>query len=782
MKTKSLLAVLLIFPLLSIAQSTSTIKGNVVDKQSQYELPGVKITLTSVEPVIKSGTDMYGNFRLENVPVGRHSITVEYIGYEKVSMSNLMVTAGKELHINIELEESTEDLGELVVKAQDDKRDALNEMSTVSARTFSIEEANRYAGALQDPARMAQNFAGVSGASDDRNDIIIRGNSPTGVLWRLEGIDIPSPNHFSTIGTTGGPVSMLNINNLSNSDFMTSAFSADYGNALSGVFDLNLRNGNADKREYLGQVGFNGFEFGAEGPFKKGGRASYLANYRYSTLGVFSAMGIDFGTGASIPQYQDLTFKLNLPTEKAGRFTFFGIMGTSFIEFLAEDAGDNNLFSGDDENTRFTSNTAVIGATHTYFFNPNTYSKLVIAGSGVQTTGLIDSISPVDQSTHRDFGMDRKQVKYAANYKINKKFNAKNTVSVGAIGELYTIDFLDSTRVGSDFIPVSSFEGNAVLLQSYLLWQHKFGRRTTLNSGLHSQHFLLSNSNAIEPRLGLKFQLNEKHTLSAGAGLHSQIQPLTVYFTNEIINGETTQPNLNLDFTKSIHTVVGHDFFIGQDIRLKTELYYQYLYNVPVDTASSGFSMLNEGADFVLTDRTGIENTGTGMNYGIEFTLEKFYSKSYYFLTTVSLFESTYKGSDGVERNTVFNGNYVLNVLGGKEFKLGSKASLSFDTKLTYAGGRRYTPIDLVASQTWDQEIRQWDQPNSAQYDPYFRLDFKTTFRFNGKRTSQQFSVDLQNITGQQNIFQYGYNRYTGDVGTTYQRGFFPDVQYKIFF
>ncbi len=767
----------------SIAQNlSSTIKGKVSDKQSQYEIPGVKITVLSVEPNLKTGTDVYGRFRIENVPVGRHTIKVEYIGYESVTLSNLMLNSGKELDLNIQLEESTEEMETVVIKSQDDKRDALNDMSTVSARTFSIEEANRYSGSLQDPARMAQNFAGVSGASDDRNDIIIRGNSPTGVLWRLEGIDIPSPNHFSTIGTTGGPVSMLNINNLSNSDFMTSAFSADYGNALSGVFDLNLRNGNSDKREYLGQVGFNGFELGAEGPFKKGGRSSYLINYRYSTLGVFHALGIDFGTGASIPQYQDLTFKVNVPTKSAGRFTVFGIMGKSFIEFLAEDVGDNNLFSGENEDTRFNSNTAIVGASHTYFFNPKTYSKLVIAATGVQTEGMIDSVSTIDQSKHRQFGFDRKQLKYAINYKINKKFNARNTASIGVISELHDIDFIDSARVGNGFVSNSDFNGNALLTQGYLLWQHRFNEKLTLNSGLHSQHFFLSNSHAIEPRLGLKMKLNPKHSLSFGAGMHSQIQPLTVYFVREDLNGESIMPNEDIDFTKSMHFVLGHDFFLTNDIRIKSEIYYQNLYNVPIDTAVSSFSMLNEGADFVVTDRTGIVNSGTGYNYGFELTFEKFFSKSYYFLTTVSIFQSKYEGSDQIERNTVFNGNYVLNALGGKEFKLGKRASISFDTKLTYAGGRRFTPIDLAASQLYSEEVRDYSRTNEGQYDPYFRWDFKTTFRFNGEKTAQEFSVDLQNLTGQQNIFQYGYNRFTGEIATTYQRGFFPGVLYKIFF
>lgn len=342
------------------SSSTSAIRGTVVDKQSQFPLPGVTVMLLTSETQIATASDVYGQFRIDNVPVGRHQVQFTFIGYEPVVIPNVLVVSGKDFPMSVEMVESLIELDGAEIVAEEKKIEALNKMSTVSARSFTVEEASRYSGSLQDPSRMAQNFAGVSNASDDRNDIIIRGNSPTGVLWRMEGIDIPSPNHFSTLGTTGGPVSMLNINNLSNSDFMTSAFAPEYGNALAGVFDLRLRNGNTDQHEFLGQVGFNGFEFGAEGPLNIGTSASYLVNYRYSTLGVFNALGLEFGTGTAIPQYQDLTFKIDVPTKKAGRFSLFGVGGVSFIEFLAEDASEDNLFANDSEDSQFGSETGWI--------------------------------------------------------------------------------------------------------------------------------------------------------------------------------------------------------------------------------------------------------------------------------------------------------------------------------------------------------------------------------------------------------------------------------------
>ena len=765
-------------------QLTQTIKGTVIDKQSKYEIPGARIEITSTPEPMLAGTDIYGSFRIENVPIGRHTLKVSSIGYKTVTLSNLTLNSAKELDMKIELEEDIEMLDAVVIKSNSDKRETNNDMTTVSGRTFSIEEAGRFSGTIADPARMAQNYAGVSGASDDRNDIIIRGNSPTGVLWRLEGIDIPSPNHFSTMGTTGGPISMLNINNLSNSDFMTSAFSADYGNALAGVFDLRLRKGNSDKREYLGQIGFNGFELGAEGPFKKGKRASYLINYRYSTLEVFDALGIDLGTGAAIPEYQDVTFNVDVPTAKAGKFTLFGIAGTSFINIDAEEVGDNNLFSEQNESSRFRSTTGIFGLSHTYFLNPKTFSKLVLASSLSYTSGKIDYDDYQNNINYNLFGFKRQQLKYSYNYKINKKINAKNTIVIGTMGDYYDLDMVDSARVSPNtYLLDTDFKGGSFLFQNYALWKHRFTEALTLNSGIHSQHFIYTNSHVVEPRIGLKYQVNSKHNLSVGTGMHSQLQPLTVYFVQEQqANGGFIKPNENLAFTKAFHGVFGHDWLITNDLRLKTELYYQHLYQVPIDTASSSFSMLNEGADFVIPDRTGIVNEGTGRNYGLEVTLEKFFNKGYYYLTTVSLFQSKYTGSDNIERNTAFNSNYVLNALAGKEFNLGKNSTLSLDTKVTYTGGRKFTPVLLDESNTVGYAVYDYANAFSGSYDPYFKWDFKITYKHNGKKVAQQFSLDINNVTNQKNVFQQTYSSTSQSLKTTYQRGFFPVVLYKIYF
>ena len=261
---------------------TQTIRGTVIDKQTLQPIIGARVVVLESDPLIGSVTNVDGQFRLEGVAVGRQSIQVTYMGYEPVVMQNLALTT-KEMVLNITMIESVNSLTEVEVTSEK-KGETVNKMANVSIRSFSVEESNRFAGSRNDVARMAQNFAGVQGADDSRNDIVIRGNSPTGVLFRMEGVDIPNPNHFARFGTTGGPISILNNNVLSNSDFMTGAFPSEYGNATAGVFDLKMRTGNNENQEFMFQFGFNGAELMAEGPFSDSSKASYLVSYRYSTL------------------------------------------------------------------------------------------------------------------------------------------------------------------------------------------------------------------------------------------------------------------------------------------------------------------------------------------------------------------------------------------------------------------------------------------------------------------------------------------------------------------
>jgi len=772
---------------------TQTIRGTVADKHSRTPLPGANVVLLDTEPPIGVATDVDGNFRLENIIVGRIGIKVSYMGYNPIMLNNLNLNSGKELILNIELEEKIISAKEFEVVAYKEKDKPINRMATVSARTFSVEETGRYAGSMNDVARMAANYAGVQNSEDSRNDIIIRGNSPTGVLYRFEGVDIPSPNHFTTFGTTGGPVSILNNNVLSNSDFMTGAFPAEYGNALSGVFDLKMRNGNDEQREFVGQFGFNGAELLAEGPFSKRSKSSYLISYRYSTLDLFKLMGIKFGTLA-VPRYQDLSFKFNFKHKNAST-ALFGIGGISNINLLDSDIDtSNNIYGYAGEDIIFGSKVGAVGLSHTRFLNKKSYLKLTLS-SNIATNQIDnDSLSSVDRSPVDVYNQNSYFGKHSAHFLFNKKFTAQHLVKAGFIFDLLYFNLSDSAYrpKHNRFVTLSDFNGSSQLFRPYFQWQYRITDEFIFNAGAHYQHFLYNNSSSIEPRIGIKWQFSHANALSFGYGLHSQLQPIQVYFEQELLPDSTyVTPNTDIGFTKSHHLVLAYDRKISENTRLKIETYYQSIFDAPVDINPSYFSMLNQGADFGIGFPDTLTNKGTGKNYGVELTVEQFLHKGLYCLITASLFESLYEGSDGIERNSAFNGNYIFNALAGKEFILGRRDSgkeqktkkvLFFDIRTTLSGGQRYTPIDLNLSRLYGATVHDMSRIYEEKYEDYMRLDLKFGFRVNGKKTTQEWMVYLQNTTGRKNIFLQTYNADTGEIDTTNQIGFLPVVQYRIEF
>ena len=367
-----------------VFSQTGVIRGKVTDKQSQIPIEGANIILIGIEN-FGTITDVEGNFKLTNVPVGRQNIEVSFIGYESTFISEIEVTTGKDNILTISMSESYGTLDEVVLVSSNapNKAKPINNMAAVSARQFSSEEANRYAGGRSDVARLASNFAGVATADDSRNDIVVRGNSPSGLLWRIEGIPVPSPNHFATLGTTGSPVSALNPNILSNSDFITSAFPAEYGNALGGVFDLGFRKGNTEEYEYtVGVAAFPGVEAMAEGPMLKKNGGSFVAAARY---GIINVLGLA-GTTAS-PNYNDLSFNLDFGKSKMGNFTLFGIAGNSDIDFIGKDIEDeDDLFAAKDEDAYAKSQFSAFGLKHKININDKSYLKTTVGSSSSKNT------------------------------------------------------------------------------------------------------------------------------------------------------------------------------------------------------------------------------------------------------------------------------------------------------------------------------------------------------------------------------------------------------------
>lgn len=792
--TITLVTIYLVFLAKVVSAQNGVIAGRVIDKQSERPISGATIVVIN-STNLNAISNENGIFQIKNVPLGRQAISISFIGYTPASVPNIDVTSGKEVFLQITLTENFGKLEDIVVRAEPNKAKALNKMAAVSTRQFSLEEVNRYAGGRSDVARLVSNFAGVSAANDSRNDIVVRGNSPSGMLWRIEGIPTPSPNHFATLGTTGSPVSALNPNLLANSDFLTSAFPAEYGNALSGVFDLNFRKGNAEKYEFqLGVGAYPGAEVMAEGPLgKKGG--SFVIAGRYGIAGYLGGAG----TGAAIPNYNDISFNADFGKSTSGIFSVYGIGGLSNIAFLGKDAEETDLFSAKDANQKLRSNFGVLGVSHKIFINKKTFIKTNIAtASSINKYDeeRIYNLGTLSELTKQFTASNNSENRITFSTYVNTKINKRITFKSGVLYESFKIDFSLNDRDRQpdadgdgypDFNSIYNTEGNYSVLQPYSQSQFRLSENLTINIGIHGQLFSINKQFVVEPRASLTYSINTKSSINLGYGLHHQNVPAPILFQNEKVGTALIQTNRNLDLVRSQHFVLGYDVKIADKWRGKAEVYYQYINKAAIEKFASSYSSLTEGSDFGFsTDKTSLINGGTGFNQGIELTVEKFFSKGYHALLTTSIFESKYKGSDGIERNSPFNNKYVVNALGGKEFKFGKqkKNTFSVDGKVTAAGGRFYTPVNLAASQAAGFEIKQTDKAFSLQYDSYFRLDIRMGFKFNStkKKSSHILYLELQNVTNNQNIFINRYNRLTNQVNRIDQIGFFPDFGYKFQF
>ncbi len=774
---------LLLVPAVSFAQNnTQNIRGAITDKLSQTPLFGASVEINALQKSVY--TDTLGNYTIANIAPDRYEVKITYIGYKSITIPNVVVTSGKEVILDIAMEETFKQLSDVVVKGSN-KGGTINKLASVSARTFSMEEVNRYAGGRSDPARLVANFAGVSAPDDSRNDIVIRGNSPIGVLWRIDGMNVSNPNHFASVGTTGGAVSALNTNLLRSSDFFTSAFPAEYGNAIAGVFDLGFRNGNNKKRETTLQVGvITGLEATAEGPFSKKSDASYLVGYRYALAGVAQKLGVNIGTTAT-PSYQDLSFKLNSGPSKLGKFSMFGILATSTIDI---GGGNNNSLYGNGSQVDFGSKIGIIGLNHVKEINKKSFISSTI---GINYASTDVTNYDMDRMNNTSFIKEVSNVaktSYTISSTYHSKINSRLFFKAGILDEIINLKLYDKTKNNSldNFRQVWDDNSNTNLAQAYAHLKYNLTEKLTLNAGMHVQMFFLNNSTSVEPRLGLIYNVNNKSSFNFGYGLHAQMQPINVYFLQKTdASGNKVYNNKNLDFTRSHHFVLGYNIQPFSDWRIKTEVYYQSIFNVPVTTFSSSYSMLNTGSTFKTDLQDSLTNKGAGKNYGVEITIEKFFSKGYYGLFTSSLYNSKYTGSDAVERNTAFNGRYVFNVLAGKEWKVGDgkRNKFSTDIKFTNAGGRAFTPIDLAASNTTGREQISANA-YSSYYDNYYRIDLKAGYTFNSsnKKMSQTFSLDLQNVTNHKNVFSQTYDDRKQSINSTYQLGFFPNVVYKLQF
>lgn len=764
---------------ISAQHLTQNIRGTVTDKASGIPIAYATIQLEDT-PDRGTITDSIGNFVLKGISLGRHNVKATFIGYEPSLVREVLVSSAKEVFLEIAMTENAQELNEVVVHPQVNKEQALNKMALTGARMFSVEEASRYAGGMDDPARLASSFAGIS-AGVSHNGISIHGNAPHLLQWRLEDVEIPNPNHYADIATLGGGIlSSLSNHVLGNSDFFTGAFPAEYGNAVSGVFDMKLRNGNNRKVENTIQAGILGIDIASEGPLSKKHNASYIVNYRYSATGLLAHLNmVDLG-GAF--DYQDLNFKFNFPTRRLGTFS---IWGTSLIDKYGSDLEKDISkweYLGDGSDSKTDQYMAAGGISHRYFIGENGLLKTTLATTYFKSTASIDMFdTDLNSTPYLDMSRENTNMVFTTSY--NHKFSARFTNKTGAS---FTQMFYDMKMNLAPFVAtpldvISMGDGSTSLFSAYTSNSIGIGSDFTLNLGLNTQVLTLNKHWTLEPRIGMKWQATAKTSFALAYGMHSRMEKMDVYYTQTPQTGDALV-NKDLDFTKANHFMLTFDYKISDELLLKIEPYFQTLFDVPV-RAGDSYSVLNR-EDFYVEDA--LVNKGKGRNIGVDVTLEKYLSRGYYYMFTGSLFDSRYCGGDKVWHNTKFNRHYILNLLGGKEWMMGRNKQniLSVNAKLTLQGGDRYSPIDEAATLEHPDKEVQYDETRaySQQFSPIFLTNFSVSYKMNKKKCTHEFAVKLLNATSYKEYAGHEYNLKTGKIEPNRFAMSLPNIYYKVEF
>ena len=757
---------------LSIAQSnTQKVQGLVLDKESGIPLIGVTVVIVGNE---SSGaiTDTEGVFILESVPVGRQQFRFSYVGYQDVVTEGVIISSQRMESLQVSMQKGIT-IGNIEIIADGNTNAPMNNLATVSARSFSVEETERMPAGVNDMGRMALSYPGVqTGANDTENDIIVRGNSSVGILWRLEGIDIPNPNHFARPGTSGGGITIFSAQLLSRSDFYTGGMPAEFGNALSGAFDVHFRHGNKLERQHRVKIGLLGLDFATEGPIKKS-KSSYLVNYRYSTLGLLNSFGFELIGERVSNNFQDLSFNLAFEgKDPKVKWTIFGIGGFSEEHYSPKPAEERELgFSNHWEDRFNDSSMGALGVTYTRIIDDKSYIKNTTSLMSGFVGRTYDTLT-VDNDRYRYHTEEHTDTRLSTAWTYWKEITPQWKVKAGTIVHGIQYNFFKETRERRSSSDVNTQNANLNLDggglgmtgQVYGLAQYVPHPKINLNFGVHAMGLSTNTTGAIDPRFSAKFLINERNTFGLAMGRHSQMLPLAAYFYTEEQNGQAVNPNFDLPFMNAYHFIGSYTYVSKRFIKLNAEFYYQRLTNVPVraDDIGDGYWMLNTQADF--PPFTAISE-GKGENFGLDLAIEKFFSNKMYFLLTGSFFESNSISATGEKHPTRFSTKWVSTFTLGREIEFKKGGALQFGARLMYNGGYRYTPHDPILSAQQQKYVPLANSFWEGQVTPYSRVDSRISYRFNKKRLSGSISLDIQNLTNKKNLNGVSYNAETNELG-----------------
>ena len=749
----------------AVSMQAETLRGTVKDAITGEPLIGATVKIVELENAAAIA-DIDGKYQINLSKGGRYTIEANYVGYEPSVTKEILISGAKEVVLDITLRENSTELKEVVVRPRVNKEATVNPTVLTGGVMLSMEEASRFAGGYNDPARLVMSFAGVSGEADG-SGLSIHGNAPERMQYRIEGVEVFTPNHFNDLWNAGyGLVSALNSNVIGNSDFFTSTFNANYNNALSGVFDVKMRPGNNTKYENILQIGTVSEELTLEGPISRKHNSSYIVNYRYGFTSLVDKLGL-VDTDGSHMSFQDFSWKLNFPTKRAGTFSVFGLgfIDTNWDERMkikdthsAYDASDNDsklaqLLAG-------VSHKILLGNKWTWRSTLAYNMQHIKADEyyyGLKRDENDVLIYPLEyEEPEKKYLFSKQKInedRIIFNTELSKQVNDKWLTQFG--GE-YSHRFFNLVYRSADrlYAPVETMKDITNMKDdtglASVFWQnlYKFNDHLSATAGISANYFLYSKKYSVEPRVSMKWDPNEKNSFALGYGLHSMVEKLDAYFYRD---DDGKLVNKDLGLTKAHHFQATYMYKFNSNLTLRANAYYQYGFNTPVGIDGSTYCVTNRYFNF--TDEP-LVNKGNTRNYGADITLEHYMSHGFFGQTNISLYRSQYRGVDKVWRNQMYDRRFMFKILGGKEWIIG-KNVLNVSAKYSIQGGLRYTPIDvdqmnanIDAGIVNDEPIYKDNEAFTKHFKPTGIIDLTVSYKINKKRVSHTIAFEGLNILG----------------------------------
>lgn len=735
------------------AQTTGVFTGRTLDKFSRRPIPDAIVEIINLG--LKTGTDENGYFYFDKVEPGVYNVRFSAFGFNTIVVNDIVINSGRPMEYIAELQIiQTEEItveAESFIKPQD---------INISYKKFDNEEIRRFPGGFEDVGRVVQSLPGVSFINDGRNDLIVRGGSPSENLFLIDNAAAQNINHFGTQGATGGPISIINLDFIKEVNFITGGFSARYGDRLSSVIELKLREGN--RSGFSGNINLSATGFGGvfEGPIGSKKQGSFLFSIRRSYLDlVFNSAGFGF-----VPEYNSYQFK--------GVYDFnqnISLTVNSFGNF------DKVRFNNDTEEKRKDNERILKNNQWGYF---NSFELRTIFSSRSYALFTLTR-------NHKDFDFSGRNQDFQEVFKNNSKeseteikseifyiFKNNAQISLGAGIKFISFEnqvfslpdtllFIDPNPV---IIPGVDFKQDNSSIKSfgYLNITNKFFNRLTLNTGLRLDYFEFINKKFyLSPRVSASYLLMKNLFINGSYGIFYQ-SPAYIWLVSN-------SQNRNLTNIKAEHYIFGFDYFPKEDIKVTLEIYYKRYSDYPVSTIRPYFILLNSGSDFETRNNFGLEplvSAGIGFSRGIELFLQKKLTERFYGNISLSLFEVKYKSFDGIERNSDYDNRYLIILNGG--YLLGKGWEVS--SKFRYIGGRPYTPINPTNG---TQDVNLY---NSERLPDYYSLDIRVDKRWNFSKWTLVTYIDIQNITGRKNITSYRWDRYENIIETNRSIGILPSI------